>query len=253
MRDIVTLFKRNFKIGPKENSRENDRREFQRFNMAHLPIYLVTEPAAQKFSVLNLSYGGILLDATAASLAASLGPEGIISGRLECYHLAMPFETKLAYQRQEHAGLSFLHQSVSSLAFLRNILEFVRIGQALGQELTAPPKIQDHLKMDHLMTAAETRFEVSLKSENKIERFKMGFKGEAVTCQLEFIHDHLVYRRYHDDDGDSLLALQAGLFILVGLLQWARSLDDPTPLPLACLEQIHDRTAATIAHRKSRQ
>lgn len=123
---ILPTWKRNLFIASPLSHRRKDSRYHQLLNLFYLVI-----PSGSKFKVLDLSYGGILIEKVPQYKNLPLGK--CLKADLMFHNKLLPCHIKVMPPRTNGIPIAFIHDDNRFLTSLREILEFMRLGQSIQE------------------------------------------------------------------------------------------------------------------------
>jgi len=182
---MFSKLKQRFKSAKKSNVPEHDLRVHMRYQIPK-PLELATLSMENKnHTIKDISYGGLQVDSGSEG-TEPLSREGIFAT------LNLLFEQRTVrlqpiYQRQNCLGLSFIHETSETLIFLRDVLEFIRIGKTFvappkGALKPSPPADRKQLRLlgegNCFLTVEESE------PESALALVHMGFKSSGVSQEI---------------------------------------------------------------------
>lgn len=174
-----------------------------------------------RVNVADLSYGGMLLSCDREKMQPYLTNENILDCTLHIYHLSIPMQAHAVHGRNGATGCSFIHSRPELLLFMRQVLEFIRIG---SQTLPIPKELVNKGLQDGgaFSFQGDRGTSVLLKTSGAahVDMLEIQFRDGAIENRVQFNKGELIYQRYRAGYGeDGYLALQQGFFLLLGFME----------------------------------
>lgn len=174
-----------------------------------------------RLNVGDLSYGGMALLCEEEKLAPYHNQENVIEMTLHVYHLSMVVEVVPIHGGEGQTGCSFIHSKPDTLLFLRQVLEFIRMGSAVL------PTPKEHVKepykapVYHMFHGDRgTELVVRTAGVADVESLEIRFRDGHTDNRVQFSKGSMSYHRYkHGQDDDAFMTLQQGFFILLGFVE----------------------------------
>lgn len=197
------------------------RRRTPRQKTAQTGVVWVTLFDNTRLNVGDLSYGGMALLCDDEKLASYRNQDNVIEMTLHVYHLSMQVEVVSVHAGEGQTGCSFIHSKPDTLLFLRQVLEFIRMGSAV---LPTPKEhMKENLKAPiyHMFQGDRgTELLVRTAGVADVESLEIRFRDGHTDNRVQFTKGNMSYHRYkHGQDDDAFLTLQQGFFILLGFVE----------------------------------
>ena len=175
-----------------------------RHSLEYADIASVELDNDKKFSVFNLSYGGLSIIDPQNQLEESLKKSANVT--LVIHHLKVHCDIAMINRRGNYLGCNFIHSGPEVLVFLREVLEFIRIGTTL--------KPQEKDKSIYYTEELDTRFICNRSATNQTISTELVFTSGKSEVTIRLTEDILSI-----DNSNEALTLQRAFFILIGLMK----------------------------------
>jgi hypothetical protein len=202
----------------KDSMSPKNRRKTLRQELLDAGFCWITTSDGGNLSVKDLSYGGLAIKQSSKTIEKLIKDKRSFKGSLHVLHKQHPCEIMPIYEHGEHLGCSFIHSNPDLLLFLRNILEFLRIGSTM--ELLPRHLMEEKYQSEGFeVYSGETGVDLIMRwEEDELDFLNLSFTESNVFSHIIFEDGSLKYRRFNQDD-KALLSLEQGLFILIGFIQ----------------------------------
>ncbi|MGE0173108.1 MAG: hypothetical protein AB7T49_09995 [Oligoflexales bacterium] len=231
--------------GGTEGSDRKNRRKTPRQNILDDGFVWLTGVQISPIFVKDLSYGGLSLKSDWDSMKHILKDKRTLKVNLHMFHKHHKCEIMPIYENNGAVGCSFVHSSPETLLFLRNFLEFLRVGSTMEK---VPPHLMERKSIDENLEiySSESGTEIIMRrtENNNLAFFNLSFTDTNIFSQVIFDNGNFKYRRFNDDD-NALLTLEHALFILLGF-QEHRKLKLIEPVVDLLQKELTDRTGAPL-------
>lgn len=196
------------------------RRKTPRQKTAQTGVVWVSLFDQTRVNVADLSYGGISLVCTAGRLKDFLRHDNVLECTLHIYHLAMPCELVVIHERDNHTGCAFIHSKAETLLFLRQVLEYIRMGSSVA----ALPKqiVRQHFQDAHShMFQGDRGTEIRVRTGDKgVDYLEMQFTDGMSENRVVFENGTINATRFRRDvQEDAFPALEQAFFALLGFTE----------------------------------
>lgn len=196
------------------------RRKTQRQKTAQTGVVWVSLFDQTRVNVADLSYGGISLACTVDRLKSALRHDNVLECTLHIYHLTMPCELVVIHGRDNLTGCAFIHSKADTLLFLRQVLEYIRMGSAVA----ALPKqiVRQHFQdAGHYMFHGDRGTEIRVKAgDDGIQLLEMRFMDGISENRVTYDNGAITAVRFRRDvQENGFQALEQGFFALLGFAE----------------------------------
>lgn len=202
-----------------QHSVKTSRRKTPRQKTSQTGVVWVTLFDQTRVNVADLSYGGMLLSCEREKMQPYLTSENILECTLHIYHLSVPCQAHVVHGRNNSTGCSFIHSRPELLLFMRQILEFIR----MGSQTLPIPKEQLNKAQEGLSSFQGDRgtsIQLKVSGAANVEMIEIQFRDGAIENRVQFNKGEIIYQRYRAGYGeDGYLALQQGFFLLLGFIE----------------------------------
>jgi hypothetical protein len=228
-----------------ENNDRKNRRKTPRQNILDDGFVWLTGLQAEPIFVRDLSYGGLSLKTDWEKVTALLRDKRTFKVTLHMFHKTHKCEVMPIYEHGGAVGCSFVHSSPDTLLFLRNFLEFLRVGSTMEK---IPQHLMERKNVDANLEiySSESGTEIILRrgEDDELAFFNLSFTDNNIFSQVIWDDGNFKYRRFNDDD-NAILTVEHALFIMLGF-QEQRKQKVLEPLVELLQKELTDRSGTPL-------
>jgi len=192
---------------------KRSRRLYDRFEVIDLLMITAELPDSSRIGVVDISYGGLFLNAPIEQVSKGLNSDGVGDLKLSAFRSSHHFKFQVMGARDGGTAIMFVHEKLEGLAWMRRFVEYLRVG---GSMRLHSESRKGEESIEAYRGPNNTNLFISSKNEI-VQRVDLAFSDEGIQSKLEWFENEVIFSRFDDQDDDSALALFQGFFLLYAM------------------------------------
>lgn len=203
-----------------KSPREQDKRRWPRHPFLEYCTSWVVLSDKTRISLKNVSYGGMALNCSRRKLEPYLTRNGTIILTLHIGNQSQWCEVYIVHGDDNFTGCSFVHADAATLLFLRNILEYIRIGSTIKATNDHNTDIEAcsgaDTQFSYYLGDCESQIKIKTDSFRDIKIFHLHFIDSTVPTEMIYNYGKIMANRFDNSQDGTYRALQQSFLILIG-------------------------------------